>query len=259
MAYFAFLILWYCHTTLPKRPYNIVPFVTREWFSEGAVENLLERCTHIQLLDGSVNWFNKRSTFHGRFDFCFSSSVTISAGDRNIDDIQGRATFLNEVTNKITPEEEQECPEMKFSHFQPPLGVVVSSFDLLNKREECFQIGFSKPQRKPKSHAHARHHIDSDLQSISKNFSQNFNTCVEERYRESNHAIITGYRQNIVVTHLPTLKQIMRPRALEYGMKVFKLKPIIFKSENGRKIQSLSSSISRSFVVIHKHNLWGKA
>ncbi|KAL5660853.1 hypothetical protein ACJX0J_027978, partial [Zea mays] len=24
MAYFAFLILWHCHTTLPKRPYNIV-------------------------------------------------------------------------------------------------------------------------------------------------------------------------------------------------------------------------------------------
>jgi hypothetical protein len=26
----------------------------------------------------------------------------------------------------------------------------------------------------------------------------------------------------------------MSPRALEYGMKVFKLKPIIFKSEDGR-------------------------
>ncbi|KAL5677299.1 hypothetical protein ACJX0J_013430 [Zea mays] len=99
-----------------------------------------------------------------------------------------------------------------FSHFQPPLGIVVfvNLFDhIFGKLQGAHVVGWKRRKYR--------------LQSISKDFSQDFHTCIEEgnrsiphkTYHKSNHAIITSLLSSI------------------------------------KKIQSLSSAISReSFQIV---------
>ncbi|KAL5645855.1 hypothetical protein ACJX0J_000995, partial [Zea mays] len=90
-----------------------------------------------------------------------------------------------------------------FSHFQPPLGIAVAFHNQLE--EVAHVVGWKRRKYR--------------LQSISKDFSQDFHTCIEEGNRDKSHIrsintfhseAITGQHfrtksvelQNIVVTSL---------------------------------------------------------